>query len=223
MGKHENNYQRVERDLYPTPPWVVIDALAEHVDLHGLNAWELACGDGRMAAALRQAGCAHVYTSDIVDYGNGQNEVLDFLSMQEPKISRFDLMVTNPPFGQGGRLATAFIETGLRRLRVGTMLALLLPCDFDSAKTRARYFGDCPHYTAKIALTKRIVWFERSDGIREAPKENHCWHIWAHNPLRARRPPILLYAPKQPASDVSENATWPSSWCIQPSSLRNET
>jgi len=195
MGKHETGYTRVERDLYPTPPWVVIDALAEHVDLHGLDAWEFACGDGRMAAALRQAGCARVHTSDIVDYGNGQDEILDFLSAHGPKISRFDLLVTNPPFGQSGRLATAFIEAGLRRLAVGAMLALLLPCDFDSAKTRAHYFGDCPEFVGKIVLTKRIVWFQRSDGIREAPKENSAWFCWARSPLRVRYPPVTLYAP----------------------------
>ena len=195
MGKHETGYARVERDLYPTPHWVV-DALAEHVDLTGLTVWEPACGDGRMAEALRQAGCAHVHTSDIVDHGNGQDEVLDFLSVQEPKISRFDLIVTNPPFGQGGRLATAFIDAGLTRVRQhGGILALLLPCDFDSAKTRARYFGDCPEFVGKIVLRQRVVWFQRSDGIREAPKENSAWFIWQRNLLRVRRPPIILYAP----------------------------
>jgi hypothetical protein len=196
VGKHETGYARVERDLYPTPPWVVIDALAAHVDLRGLNAWEHACGDGRMAEALRAAGCALVYTSDVIDYGNGQHEVLDFLSAQEPKFSHhFDLLVTNPPFGKGGRLATAFIEAGLARLPIGAMLALLLPCDFDSAKSRARFFGNCPHFIRKIVLTKRIVWFERDDGIPEAPKENHAWFLWQRSPLRVRHPPLILYSP----------------------------
>src|SRR5215469_11417907 len=71
MGKHETGYARVERDLYPTPHWVV-SALAEHIDLRGLTVWEPACGDGRMAEALRLQGCARVYTSDIVDRGMGQ-------------------------------------------------------------------------------------------------------------------------------------------------------
>src|SRR5215467_12258700 len=102
---------------------------------------------------------------------------------------------TNPPFGQGGRQATAFIEVGLRRLPVGAMLALLLPCDFDSAKTRARYFGDRPEFVGKIVLRERIVWFQRDDGVREAPKENSAWFIWQRSLLRIRRPPIILYAP----------------------------
>jgi hypothetical protein len=195
MGKHEQGYARVERDLYPTPPWVVA-ALAEHVDLRGLTVWEPACGDGRMVAALQAAGCVCVHSSDIVERGNGQDEVLDFLSAREPGIARYDGMITNPPFGERGMLAVAFIEAGLRRIRQrGGLLALLLPCDFDSAKTRAQYFRDCPEFVGKIVLTQRVVWFQRDDGIREAPKENSAWFLWARNSLRVHRPPIILYAP----------------------------
>jgi hypothetical protein len=214
MGKHETGYARVERDLYPTPNWVV-SALAEHVDLRGLTVWEPACGDGRMAEALRLQGCARVYTSDIVDRGTGQDEVLDFLSAHMPKLARFDMSATNPPFGQGGRQATAFIEVGLRRLPVGATLALLLPCDFDSAKTRARYFGDCPEFVGKIVLRERIVWFQRSDGVREAPKENSAWLLWERSPLRIRRQPVILYARpalatrKRPPTLTSDNQMMP--------------
>jgi hypothetical protein len=196
MGKHETGYARVERDLYPTPHWVIA-ALAEHVDLNGLTVWEPACGGGCMAEALRAECCARVHASDIVDRGAGQDEVLDFLSAQMPKLERPpDLICPNPPFGQGGRLATAFIEAGLSRIRQHRgFLALLLPCDFDSAKTRARYFGDCPDFIGKIVLTRRIVWFQRSDGIREAPKENSAWFLWERSPLRVRRAPVIMYAP----------------------------
>ena len=205
MGKHETGYARIERDLYPTPPWVV-SALAEHVDLRGLTVHEPACGDRRMAKALLLAGCARVYTSDSFDYGAGQDgagqdEILDFLSAQMPNSERLpDAIITNPPFGQGGRLATAFIEVGLTRIRRrGELLALLLPCDFDCAKTRARHFGDCPHFVGKIVLRRRVVWFERNDGKREAPKENHAWFLWQRSLLRVRRPPVILYAPETEA------------------------
>jgi hypothetical protein len=204
MGKHETGYARVERDLYPTrEPWVT-DALAEYVDFRGLTVWEFACGNGDMAEALRQQGCARVYTSDIEDRGNRQDEVLDFLSGRMPKLPSFDALCTNPPYGQGGRLAVAFIEAGLAWTeKRGGLLALLLPCDFDSAKTRARFFRDCPHFLAKIVLTRRIVWFERNDGIREAPKENSAWFIWQRNLLRVHRSPMVLYAPSdQPCPEA---------------------
>jgi hypothetical protein len=198
MGKHETGYARVERDLYPTPSWV-IGALAEHVDLTGLTVWEPACGDGRMAEALRGAGCKCVFATDIIDHGSPQDYVLDFLSGEAPPplLDPIDLICTNPPFGQGGKLATAFIARGLERIKRGGLLALLLPCDFDSAKTRSRYFGDCPEFVGKIVLRERIVWFQRSDGIREAPKENSAWFIWQRALFRVRRPPIILYAPAE--------------------------
>ena len=44
-------------------------------------------------------------------------------------------------------------------------------------------------------MRKRIVWFERDDGIREAPKENHAWFVWQRSPLRVRQWPVTLYAP----------------------------
>jgi hypothetical protein len=201
MGKHGAEYARAERDLYPTPSWVIA-ALAEHVDLQGLTTWEPACGDLRMAETLRLAGCARVYTSDIVDRRDGQDEVLDFVSAQMPKLERLpDLIITNPPFGQRGRLATAFIKAGLTHIRQhGGILALLLPCDFDSAKTRARYFGECQDFVGKIVLRRRVVWFERTDGTREAPKENSAWFLWARSPLRIRHPPVILYAPANDAA-----------------------
>jgi hypothetical protein len=203
MGKHERSYKRVERDLYPTPAWVIA-ALAEYVELHGTTAWEFACGDGRMTEALRAAGCTHVYASDIVDRGNGQDEVLDFLSAQIPKLVDFNLLVTNPPFGKGGRLATAFIEAGLRRLPIGGTLALLLPCDFDSGKTRSQFFGNCSDFVGKIVLRRRIKWFEHPGKATVTPKENSAWFLWSHSPLRIRRPPAILYAP---TSDVASDAS----------------
>jgi hypothetical protein len=196
VGKHETGFERVPKDRYPTPHWV-IGALAEHLDLNGLTVWECACGKGDMAEALRLAGCARVYCSDIDDCGCNQDETLDFLSWQEPKLERPpDLIITNPPFGPHGTLVNAFIESGLTRIRRhGGILALLLPTDCDSAKGRARYFADCPDFIARIVLRRRIVWFTRTDGKREGPKENHAWFLWRHSPLRIRYPPATLYAP----------------------------
>jgi hypothetical protein len=183
VGKHETGYARVERDLYPTPPWVIA-ALAEHVDLHGLTVWEPACGDGRMVEALRAAGCASVYASDIADHGTA-DEVLDFLSAQMPKLERPpDAMITNPPFGQGGKLATAFIEAGLTRIRQhGGLLALLLPCDFDSAKTRA--------------LLRRLPVLRRQDRAADAGR---LVSARRRNPRSAEREFGLVHLAAQPAA-----------------------
>src|SRR5262245_58673077 len=140
MGKHEAGYPRVERDYYPTPSWV-IDALVEHVDIEGLRVWEPACGDGRAAEALKTRG-AIVHATDIENRGYTHLAGLgDFtLSTQLDLFDanghavQFDAIVTNSPLGPRGALAVAFIEAGLIMMDDG-FLALLLPADFDHAKT----------------------------------------------------------------------------------------
>ena len=127
-----------------------------------------------------------------------------------PKFTDFNIFVTNPPFGKGGRLATAFIAAGLRRLPIGGTLALLLPCDFDSGKTRSRFFGDCPDFVGKIVLRRRVKWFEHPDPDKAAitPKENSAWFLWNRSPIRVRRPPVILYAPADDAAAAENVIPW---------------
>jgi len=173
MGKHETGYVRVERDFYPTPPWVTA-ALTEHVDVAGKYIWESACGDGRISEALIAAG-ARVHSTDIADHGYaGLGELFDFIALDRC----FDGIITNPPFGPRGRLAEAFIKAGLHRMGAG-FLALLLPADFDSAKTRERLFGGCLWFAGKIVLTRRVKWFEHPGRPNRQPKENSAWFLWA--------------------------------------------
>jgi hypothetical protein len=189
VGKHENGYARVDKDLYPSPPWV-IEALAEHVNLTGLHVWECACGDGRMAEALKAAG-AVVYATDIVDRGYAEFAgELDFVSTAALPFV-FDAVITNPPYGERNKLAEKFVEIGLQRIAAGGWLALLLPNDFDSAITRSRFFGNCRAFAGKVVLTRRVVWFEPA---RAAPKENHSWFLWRRTSLALR--PRIFYAPQ---------------------------
>jgi hypothetical protein len=194
MGKHETGYARVARDLYPTRERWVVEALLAHLYLTGRTVWEPATGRGDMAESLRAAG-VRVVCSDIADHGYPLAATLDFTTGQLPP-PPFTVIVTNPPGGPGNRTAEAFIATGLAHIeRGGNCLALLLPVDFDSAGRRRRFFADCPWFAAKIVLTRRIVWFERHDGVREAPKENHAWFVWQRTTLQVRVPPLTLYAP----------------------------
>jgi hypothetical protein len=188
MGKHNRNYPPVERDLYPTPAWVT-DTLARHLNLRGARVWEFACGRHDMVNALRRHG-ATVYATDIVDYGNGQDEVIDFLSDREPRLSNFTHLISNPPYGNRCKTAIAFIERGLERAaQYGATLALLLPAHFDSRASRRGLFVD--RLSATVVLTERVVWFSRSDGVREQPMEDHQWFIW--RPGRNDFPALHLY------------------------------
>ena len=205
MGKYDSGYERVPQEFYPTPDWV-IEALAEYVVLEGRQVWEPACGDGRMAEALKRAG-ATVYASDIADRDYaGLHQLLDFTSLQNPKLQWLDpRIITNPPYAYPGerphRLAERFIEAGLHHIdrRGRGLLALLLPFGFDSIELRRHLFADNPDFTAKIVLLERIVWFERSDGEPEAPKENHAWFIWTRP--RQAEVPIIRYVPSDEGAE----------------------
>jgi hypothetical protein len=149
-----------------------------------------------MVEALKAASAAKVWASDVTNYGYPLDQILDFVTGTAPDLP-FDLICTNPPYGQRGRLAVQFVEAGLRHVANGRArgLALLLSADFDSATLRSRLFRDCNQFLSKVVLTRRIVWFRRTDGRREQPKENAAWYLWEQPLLRTRQPPVVLYAP----------------------------
>jgi hypothetical protein len=146
-----------------------------------------------MVEALKIIGAAQVYSSDIANYGYPLDETMDFLSAQAPKLPRFDGIVTNPAYGYRNALSVAFIKRGLERIAPAGFLALLLMHDIDSGGTRTDLFRDNPHFAAKVVLTRRIIWYERTDGKREAPKENHAWFVWTGQHVRR---PTIFYAPR---------------------------
>ena len=161
--------------LYPTPAWVIA-ALAEHIDFRNLTVWEPACGDGRMAEALK-------------------------LAMRPTSSTVTPVKMKSSTFYPGwNRNCCHAPRTGpsriLRSVTGGGFLALLLPNDFDSAKTRSRFFGDCPHFIGKVTLTRRVKWFEHPDKPDRNPKENSAWFLWARDALRVRHQPIILYSPR---------------------------
>src|ERR1035437_4767364 len=219
MSQRVSGYVRRDLEHYPTPSWC-IDALAEHVDLKGKGIWEPACGTGIMCEALVAAGVRYAYATDIKNHGyHGIKEELDFVSGQNPALTHYDGICTNPPYGDRGRLAELFIEHGLRRTADYGFLALLLPADFDAAKTRARFFADCPTFAGQITLTKRIKWFDEEvtckkcagtgmvSGLKcmpckgtgkkkSGPSQNHCWYLWQRTWVGERQIPRKMYAPR---------------------------
>lgn len=203
MSIRASGFARIPADLYQTPAWV-LDTLAAHVNLDGLSVWEPACGQGQMVRAMEAYG-AHVTATDLNEHGfEGQADAFDFLG--EPLRTHpfhFDAIITNPPYGPQGRTGAAFIARGLSLILHGGMLALLLPVDFDSAKGRARFFGDCPDFAAKIVLRRRIMWFEPEPGSKtSSPSANHAWFIWERSHVR-RGPATTLYGPSNAVGKIN--------------------
>ena len=185
MPQRFSEYPRKERDDYPTPPLVTETVIPHLKALNVTSIWEPAAGQGEMAAALANAG----FTVTATDLNSG----VDFLDDKtwSQAVSRCNAIVTNPPYGQQGKLAVRFIERALDLMRPRRgAVAMLLKVDFDSGLTRRRFFADCPAWMTKVVLLKRIQWFKSPTG--NTSSDNHAWHLWS---WRHDGPPRLVYGP----------------------------
>jgi hypothetical protein len=182
------DYPRKANEDYRTPAKPVLALISLLTDVS--TAWVPSDrgGDSILAATLRAHGIETVSTD------------ADFLTMREPPPG-CDLICDNPPFAKGGRLAVAFIEHAILLV---PFTALLLPVDFDSARSRTHLFRDCPSVTGRLILLRGIVCFANGPASESA---NHMWGIPAimaaarpssttkPNPICRRAsagPPLLL-------------------------------
>lgn len=168
MVQRGATYERRPRDLYETPDWVT-DAIIPYVPSWA-SIWEPACASGKMARKLEA-----IKASDLItDYGEAG---IDFLRCNLPK--SINAIVTNPPFN---RQAEQFIRHGLILLadQPTAFMAMLLPVDFDSGKTRKDMFHDAApvRFAGKLVLTSRIIWIEKPGA---SPSTNHAWFFWDKN------------------------------------------
>jgi hypothetical protein len=180
MNQRNSGYPRKERDLYETPEWVT-DVLISHIPRQPCQIWDPACASGNMVRRLSL--CYPVRASDVHETGD------DFLKLGKAP-DRTDMIITNPPY----EAAQKFIKHALVLMKpCRGLVAMLLRCDFDHAKTRMDLFRDCPAFAKKLALTKRIVWFVEANGKPKAsPSFNHAWFIWD---WRHGGAPVIAYGP----------------------------
>lgn len=183
MSQRNSEYERKPRDLYETPTWVTEALLELEPQIKNYAVWEPACASGKMASVLKAA----MATDLVTDYGHSG---INFLEVDEI-YDGMNAIITNPPFN---REAENFIRHGIDFLDRDQIqyMAMLLPVDFDSAKTRADMFADCPWFAGKIVLTSRIIWFDYP-GRKSGPSQNHCWLIWDKNIVKEQNEPYLRY------------------------------
>jgi hypothetical protein len=167
------DYPRRDNEDYRTPAEPVLALIPHLADIR--TAWIPSDrgGDSVLAATLRAHGIQTVSTD------------ADFLTVYEPPPGA-DAVIDNPPFGIGGRLAVAFAEHAIQLV---PFTALLLPADFDSARTRTHLFRNCPSFAGRLILLQRIVWFANGPA---SPSSNHIWAIWDAG-RDQRSPPSVHY------------------------------
>lgn len=186
-------YARKERDYYATPAETTEAMLQQWVFTRDVI--DPCRGDDAIVDVLKR----HGYAAGGFDLDDG----FDFLDPESPPYllhGCYDI-VTNPPYGPGGRLALAFIERALAVTAPWQgKVAMLLPADFDSAKTRAHVFGQAKAFAAKLVLLNRVRWFGGKSG-----SVNHAWYLWSHRRWRAA--PVLEYALQEYPKGTSRAAT----------------
>jgi hypothetical protein len=163
-----SGYERVEHDLYETPPWCT-EVLLRHV-VFKKDILEPAAGRGAIAKVLEANGY-RTTCNDIVDRGLSDCRIVDFLTTKCTPAA-CDI-VTNPPYN----LAEEFVRHALRITKRGEKVAMLLRNEWDCAFNRADLFTDEP-FKLKIVLNRRPLWVAGSTG---SPRHNYAWYVWDHN------------------------------------------
>ena len=108
-SNHTKN-EREPNDYYATDPKAV-EALLDR-ETFNRHIWEPACGGGHISEVLRRAGY-DVRSSDIIDRGYADTEILDFLNLSDKNIDRPRDIITNPPY----KYAKEFISHLIRATR----------------------------------------------------------------------------------------------------------
>lgn len=129
-----NHYEgKKVNDQYFTRPETVewcFQVLSEHYNLQGKTALEPACGGGIFLTVANSLGLGIQWTTNDLFPQEGSGVVpdhqIDFA--KDPKfaevLGQFDLVITNPPFGNSSWTAKRFIT---RAIEVGTVVAMILP------------------------------------------------------------------------------------------------
>jgi hypothetical protein len=170
----KSNYEISPNNYYPTEPWATKCALRffpmnEKID----RVWEPCAGNHHMVKVFKEIGVP-VYSSDIETYNHEHDEILDFLNKPDD-YNPFDANVifTNPPYGQGNKLATAFIRKTLATKGVEKVAMLLTP-KFDFGSTRTDLFLNNAFYMGKLHLLDRISWAENG----KTGTDDSAWFFW---------------------------------------------
>lgn len=175
---HTKAHKRMKNEKYYTPEWAVRCLLRQTKFVGGF--WEPAAGNGAIYYALRNDnahGASPIFASDI-DPDEPWIEQHNFLSATATASARPNI-VTNPPFGSGGRLAFQFCWHALRLTEHHRgKVAMLMRDDFDSAKGRRALFADNPQFDQKIVLCDRIRWTNLPQDPKKGPSGSHAWFVW---------------------------------------------
>lgn len=163
-------------DYFPTPPWatraLVQCVLNKHFHYDpSLVIHEPACGEGHMAAVLREY-FACVHASDIFPYGYG--DVADYLDDGETPFAHW--VITNPPFNKAAEFLRRALSHPVSKAGIG--VAFLVRTSWLEGGTRYREIFE-PYPPAIIAqFAERVPMYKGRWEPGGKTATSYCWVIW---------------------------------------------
>ena len=174
MGKR-SDFDRVERDFYPTPIEAVIP-LIPHLPDKGLFA-EPCAGDGRLIRHIEElTGLLGYWMTDIEPMADfvGEGDALT------DTIVGCDVCITNPPWNR--KILHPLIENLSAQLPTW----LLFDADWIHTKQSIPYLPKLK----KVVSIGRVKWIE---GSKSVGKDNCCWYIFDDNDYGTNGKPIRFF------------------------------
>lgn len=187
-----SKYALKKNHFYETEPWCV-DTLLRFMPVSKEDRiWEPAAGGHKIVDTLKENGFPHVFSSDITEeYGRRHDLILDFLQKPDDfNPFNANVIITNPPYGAGNRLATAFVRKALATKGV-ERVAMLLTSKFDFGSTRTDLFRDNGAFYGKLNLIDRISWA----GNGKTGTDDSAFYFWDKS-KPANQPPQIFYGGK---------------------------
>ena len=168
--------EREVNDYYATEPKAV-ELLLEQ-ETFCSYVWECACGEGHLSEVLKKHGYK-VKSSDIVDRGYENTEVIDFLNVKKEDIKNdFSRdIITNPPY----KFAKEFVEHALDISMDGTKVAMFLKVQFLEGKERRKLFEKYPPKVIYVASGRLLC---AKNGEFEKMRQGggsavaYAWFVW---------------------------------------------
>ena len=174
-SNHSDSERQID-DYYATEPKALELLLQQETFSHYV--WECACGGGHLSKVLCEKGYK-VKSSDIVNRGFEDTEIIDFLKVSKDDIKKdFSRdIITNPPY----KYAKEFVEKALEISMDSTKIAMFLKLTFLEGKARRKLFEKYPPKkvyvsSARLQCAKNGDFEKYGKGVGTAVA--YGWFIW---------------------------------------------
>ena len=163
-----SEHERQQHDYYATEPKAT--ELLLSVETFNNEIWECAVGGGHMAQVLKENGYT-VLSSDLIDRGYPETEIVDFLDFK----GDFDGdIITNPPYKYG----MEFVEKALNVIHEGNKVAMFLKLQFLEGQKRRKLFMKYPPKTIYVS-SARLKCSKNGDFEKyKSSAVAYAWYVW---------------------------------------------